>query len=135
MSANFKEKSTGNGLKTQAISLLWFVQVMDSIRLTNNFREMLLNATESVFRSEFTGSAMLSVLKRLFRKPTAVCAPFVIIELIILSAMILNRRPPLMLSEKVSLSLRLLQNNSFLLSAIVLKQGATMRCFTQTAVF
>ena len=43
--------------------------------------------------------------------------------------------PPLMLSEKVSLSLRLLQNNSFLLSAIVLKQGATMRCFTQTAVF
>ena len=103
--------------------------------IDKQFQRMLLNATESVFRSEFTGSAMLSVLKRLFRKPTAVCAPFVIIELIILSAMILNRRPPLMLSEKVSLSLRLLQNNSFLLSAIVLKQGATMRCFTQTAVF
>ena len=99
------------------------------------FAMIRAGATESVFRSEFTGSAMLSVLKRLFRKPTAVCAPFVIIELIILSAMILNRRPPLMLSEKVSLSLRLLQNNSFLLSAIVLKQGATMRCFTQTAVF
>ena len=32
-------------------------------------------------------------------------------------------------------TIRLLQNNSFLLSAIVLKQGATMRCFTQTAVF
>ena len=61
--------------------------------------------------------------------------PIGVIELIILSAMILNRHPPRMLSEKVSLSLRLLQNNSFLLSAIVLKQGATMRCFTQTAVF
>lgn len=116
MSANSR-KSTGKRVKTQAISLLRFVQVMDSIRLTNNFREMLLNATRIGLPIGVYWFCYAVSPETAIQEADGVCAPFVIIELIILSAMILNRRPPLMLSEKVSLSLRLLQNNSFFLQS------------------